>query len=111
MGRISADVAVADVDLLAAKVLDEPGLETGEAVLGHRPVHVAPPDLVARRRLVHDDLVLRGAACVVARTRDEWALGRDHALAVADRLLVEHRPGRAGDRLAADREPVRPGAE
>ena len=70
-------------------VRDQARAEAVVVRLGDRPVDRAPPDLVAARRLVDDELVLGRAAGVLAGADDERAVGRDEALAVADGVLVQ----------------------
>ena len=65
-------------------------------------VHRAPPDLIPRRLLVDNALVLRAATCLLAREVDEGTRGRDDGTLVPDRILVEQ--GYRG--IALDLDPV-----
>ena len=95
MGRGGADEAVLAVEVPRRGVGDQAGAQAVVVGLGDRPVDGAPPDLVAARRLVDDELVLGRAAGVLAGPDDERTVGRDEALAVADGVLVQL-GGRAG---------------
>ena len=88
LGR-RADEAVLGVDDLVREVVDQPRAEAVVVRLADRPVDRAPPDLVATRRLVDEELVLGTAAGVLAGPDDERALGRHDPLACPDRVLVQ----------------------
>ena len=91
MRWVRADVQVLGVQILLAAVGDEPGAETVVVRLADRSVDLAPPDLVVRRWLVDDELVLRGAAGVLAGADDEWTLSGDETLTGPDGVLHELR--------------------
>ena len=63
-------------------------------------VHLAPPHVSGRARLVDDELVLGRASRVLAGLDHERAPGRDEALVIAHGGLVEH-----GDRQVGMDEP------
>jgi hypothetical protein len=100
-----ADVAVLGEERLARDVLDEPRPEPVVVLLADRLVDLAPPHLVGRGGLADDELVLRRAARVLARPDDERPLGGDHALAGADRVLVQLGGRTVGVHDATERGP------
>ena len=89
VARVGADEAVLGVQVAVRAVGDEPGAQPVVVRLADRPVDRAPPDVVAARRLVDDELVLGRTAGVPPGPDDERPLGGDQALAVADRVLDE----------------------
>ena len=89
MGGGGADEAVLAVQVAAGEVAGQPRPQSIVVGLRDRPVDRTPPDLVVAARLVDDELVLRRATGVLAGPDDERAIGRDEALPVADRVLVQ----------------------
>src|SRR5688500_352959 len=59
------------------------------ALLGDRLVDLPPPDLVAARLLLDDELVVGRSACVRRGDRAERTAGRERAFAAPDRFLDE----------------------
>ena len=102
VGRIRADMAVLGVQRPVRDVLDEPGPEPVVVLLADRLVDLAPPDLAGGRGLADDELVLRRATGVLAGADDERSVRGDHALARAERVLVQLRGRAVGVDDAAD---------
>ena len=91
VGRMRADMAVLGVERPVRDVLDEPGPEPVVVLLADRLVDLAPPDLAGGRGLADDELVLRRATGVLAGPDDERSVRGDHALARAERVLIQLR--------------------
>ena len=89
MPGVGADVAVLGVQVALGAVRHEACPQALVVGLADGPVHRTPPDVVAGRRLLDDELVLRGPAGVLAGPNDERTVGGDEAFAVPDRVLVQ----------------------
>ena len=77
MGRVGSRERIDDVQRsLRREVLDDLRAERLVAVLLKGMVDLAPPDSIARARLVDDELVLRRAAGELAGVDDEGAAVR-----------------------------------
>ncbi len=86
---VRAGVEILHEDVAVLEIGGGQRAQMREGGLVRRAVHRAPPDVVAARRLVDDELVVGRAAGVGARLHGERAALRDGAQAAADRLLVE----------------------
>src|SRR5207249_3121305 len=75
--------------LLAGEVRQHRRLESLEVIGLERLVHALPPDLVRRRGLPHDELVVRAAPRVRCGDGAERPALGDHALGATHRVLVE----------------------
>ena len=100
MRRVCADEQVLAVQAPIGQVGHQAGAEPVVVLLADGVVHVAPPDVRLARRLADDELVLWRATRVRARRDDERPLGRDQALTVARRCLVQRSGRQVGDDLA-----------
>src|SRR5206468_5854470 len=87
--RVYAGEEVAHEQLLAGEVRQHRRLESPEVIGLERLVHALPPDLVRRRGLPHDELVVRAAPRVRCGDGAERPALGDHALGATHRMLVE----------------------
>ena len=88
---LRAAVEVLDVERgLAGKRAYELCLQGGEMVRGHGGI-VVPPDRRFGLGIADDELVVGGAARVLARGDDQGAVLGEHAFAAADRMLGQRR--------------------
>ena len=88
---VGAGERVHDVEVAAAEVRDGLLAQPVEMLLGDLGVDVPPPDPVLRARLADDELVLRGAAGVLAGVHVERAALGDPPLSALDCVVVEER--------------------
>ena len=91
MPGVGAGEGVHDVEVAAAEVRDGLLSQPVEMLLGDLGVDVAPPDPVLRARLADDELVLRGAAGVLAGVHIERPALGDPPFAALDCMVVEER--------------------
>ncbi len=87
--RVSACEAVENKDFLALQVSDDLLVQCVEAFLGHRLVDLAPRDLVVYALAVNDELIVCGAAGVLAGLNDQSAGVGQGALAAAKCVLCQ----------------------
>ena len=105
MGGSGSDRGVLDVQVAVREVGHESRPKPVVVGLADRPVDLAPPDVVAGRGLVDDELVERRPAGVAAGPDDQGPVGRDDALAAPDGVLVQLGGGLVDAQGAARGEP------
>src|ERR1700730_8829661 len=103
MLRGRADEHVLGIQRLVGNIGDQAGAEPVVVLLADRPVDLAPPDLRVAGWFLDQELVLRGAAGVLAGPDNERALRRDHPFAGPDRVLVQLRDAQIGPHGASQR--------
>src|SRR5439155_18122736 len=88
MSRVGADEEVLAVEPAILDVPQQAAAEREIVLLSDRVVDLTPPDVRLAGWLADDELVLRRAAGVLAGPDHQRSLGRDDALALANRVLV-----------------------
>ena len=84
---VGACEAVEDEDFLVLQISDDLGIDGVEALLGDGLVDGTPGDLVVHAGGIDDELILGGAAGVLAGLDDQSAGVGEGALAAAKRML------------------------
>jgi hypothetical protein len=86
--RIGASEAVLHIYIFSPQVGQNLLAQLVEVGLLERTVHLAPPDVFLRRRLTHDELIVRSAPGVLARVDDQRPQMRDAPFAAPDGMFV-----------------------
>src|SRR5207248_11026514 len=87
--RVGAGKAVLDEQFLAFERAEQFAVQKVELRRLHRPVHLAPGDVMFARRVADDEFVVRRAAGMLTCAAGERSFGGDHRLAPLHGLFVE----------------------